>query len=80
MQAPPIAPLIKDDALFGETNRLLLRNTFLFNFLDGCSISIPMHAPDELPIGLMISGVRESDARVLTSAWAVERSLSQMHS
>ena len=80
MQAPPIAPLLTDDALFGETNRLLLRNTFLFNFLDGCSISIPMHAPDEFPIGLMISGARESDARVLTSAWAVERSLSQMHS
>jgi aspartyl-tRNA(Asn)/glutamyl-tRNA(Gln) amidotransferase subunit A len=76
MQAPLIAPLVKDDALFGETNRLLLRNTFLFNFLDGCSISLPMHAPDELPMGLMVSGARARDARVLKSAWAIERALS----
>lgn len=78
MQAPPMAPLLTDDALFGETNRLLLRNTFLFNFLDGCSISLPMQGPDDLPMGLMISGTNASDARVLTSAWAVEKSLSQM--
>ena len=77
MQAPAIAPLLKDDALFGETNRLLLRNTFVFNFLDGCSISLPMQAPDELPMGLMISGARGRDARILSSAWAVERAVSK---
>ena len=77
MQAPAIGPLVQEDALFGETNRLLLRNTFLFNFLDGCSISLPMQAPDELPMGLMISGVRGRDARLLSSAWAVEREVSK---
>ena len=80
MQAPAIGPLLKDDALFAETNRLLLRNTFIFNFLDGCSISLPMQAPDELPMGLMISGARGRDARVLKSAWAVERALSKLWS
>ncbi len=77
MQAPLIEPLLKDDALFGETNRLLLRNTFLFNFLDGCSISLPMQAPDELPMGLMVSGAGGRDARVLRSAWAIEHALSR---
>lgn len=75
MQAPPIEPLLGDDALFGETNRLLLRNTFLFNFLDGCSISVPMHARGELPMGLMISSSGAQDAKVLRSAWAVEQAL-----
>ncbi len=76
MQAPALAPLIEDDALFAEVNRLLLRNTFLFNFLDGCSLSLPMHAPDELPMGLMISSSSGGDAKVLRSAWAIERAFS----
>ncbi|MGT2491716.1 amidase family protein [Cupriavidus basilensis] len=54
MVAPPIAPLVADDALFFRTNALLLRNTSAFNFLDGCSISLPCHQPDELPVGLML--------------------------
>lgn len=77
MQAPAIAPLIEEDSLFVETNRLLLRNTSLFNFLDGCSLSLPMHAPGELPMGLMISSARKSDAKVLRSAWAIEHAFSK---
>lgn len=73
MQAPLIEPLIKDDAHFAEINRLLLRNTFLFNFLDGCSLSLPMHSSGELPMGLMISSAKGADAKVLRSAWAIER-------
>jgi len=55
MVAPEIAPLRTDDAQFFRVNALLLRNTSAFNFLDGCSISMPCHAPDELPVGLMLS-------------------------
>lgn len=72
MVAPPIAPLIADDALFQRTNALLLRNPSVFNFLDGCSISLPCHEPDELPVGLMLSHGPMRDAQLLGTAIALE--------
>lgn len=72
MVAPEIAPLAADDALFFRTNALLLRNTSAFNFLDGCSVSIPCHAPDELPVGLMLSHGPMRDAALLGTALALE--------
>ncbi|MCA3189352.1 MULTISPECIES: amidase [unclassified Cupriavidus] len=72
MVAPPIAPLVADDALFFRTNGLLLRNTSAFNFLDGCSVSLPCHAPDELPVGLMLSHGPMRDAHLLGTALALE--------
>ena len=72
MVAPPIAPLVEDDTLFFRTNGLLLRNTSAFNFLDGCSVSLPCHAPDELPVGLMLSHGPMRDAQLLGTALALE--------
>ncbi len=72
MVAPAIAPLVSDDALFFRTNALLLRNTSAFNFLDGCSISLPCHQPDELPVGLMLSHGAMRDAQLLGTAIALE--------
>jgi len=72
MVAPPIAPLVGDDDLFYRTNGLLLRNTSAFNFLDGCSVSLPCHAPDELPVGLMLSHGPMGDAQLLGTALALE--------
>jgi aspartyl-tRNA(Asn)/glutamyl-tRNA(Gln) amidotransferase subunit A len=71
--APEIAPLRTDDAQFFRVNALLLRNTSAFNFLDGCSISMPCHAPDELPVGLMLSHGPMRDADLLGTALALER-------
>jgi len=55
--APPLANLgpdtAHDDAFF-RTNALLLRNPSVVNMLDGCALSLPSHAPDELPTGLML--------------------------
>lgn len=73
MVAPEIAPLRTDDAQFFRVNALLLRNTSAFNFLDGCSISLPCHAPDELPVGLMLSHGPMRDADLLGTALALER-------
>ncbi len=73
MVAPEIAPLRTDDAQFFRVNALLLRNTSAFNFLDGCSISMPCHAPDELPVGLMLSHGPMRDADLLGTALALER-------
>lgn len=72
MVAPPIAPMVDDDTLFFRTNGLLLRNTSAFNFLDGCSVSLPCHAPDELPVGLMLSHGPMRDAHLLGTALALE--------
>jgi aspartyl-tRNA(Asn)/glutamyl-tRNA(Gln) amidotransferase subunit A len=66
--APEIAPLMADDAAFMAANRLSLRNTFVSNFLDGCSISLPMQAPGHLPTGLMLSSVGGDDAGLLDLA------------
>ena len=55
--APPVADLLASDEAFFKANGLLLRNTFLGNFLDGCSFSLPCHAEGELPVGLTIGEV-----------------------
>ncbi len=75
--APEIAALLASDDAFFKANGLLLRNTFAFNFLDGCSFSVPCHQGDELPMGLMISSVNGDDARLATAALAIEATLSR---
>ena len=41
---------------FTKKNMLLLRNTTVGNFLDRCGISLPCHAPGELPVGFIADG------------------------
>jgi len=70
--APPIAALRDDDAAFFRANGLLLRNTFAFNFLDGCAFTLPCHAAGELPVGLMLAAPGGHDAALAGVALAVE--------
>lgn len=72
MVAPELAPLVADDALFTRINALLLRNPSVFNFLDGCAISLPCHAAGELPVGLMLAHGPMRDASLLGTALALE--------
>jgi aspartyl-tRNA(Asn)/glutamyl-tRNA(Gln) amidotransferase subunit A len=72
--APPIASLA-DDASYARANGLMLRNTSIVNFLDGCAISIPCHDPGTAPVGLMLAGLHGADKRLLSIAAAVERHL-----
>ena len=79
---PIVAPAIADvapgaerDAAFFRVNGLLLRNTSMVNMLDGCAISIPCHAPDELPVGLMVWHGAMRDHGVLNAARQIERML-----
>jgi aspartyl-tRNA(Asn)/glutamyl-tRNA(Gln) amidotransferase subunit A len=77
--APPIAELLasgprSDDAFF-KANGLLLRNTFAFNFLDGCAFTLPCQAPGELPVGLMLAAPGGHDAALAGVALAVEARL-----
>jgi aspartyl-tRNA(Asn)/glutamyl-tRNA(Gln) amidotransferase subunit A len=70
--APPLAPLIADDAAFFATNALLLRNPSMVNLLDGCAVSLPCQRADEWPVGLMVWGGALSDDAVLDVALAIE--------
>jgi aspartyl-tRNA(Asn)/glutamyl-tRNA(Gln) amidotransferase subunit A len=73
--APPVAPLIADDAAFFATNALMLRNPTMINFLDGCALSVPCHEPAEAPVGLMIAGGPMTDRRILSIGLAIEQAL-----
>jgi aspartyl-tRNA(Asn)/glutamyl-tRNA(Gln) amidotransferase subunit A len=75
MQAPKTQPLMDSDEEFFRVNRLLLRNTFAINFLDGCAFSLPMQIEDELPMGLMLSASAGLDARLAEIALGTEWAL-----
>jgi aspartyl-tRNA(Asn)/glutamyl-tRNA(Gln) amidotransferase subunit A len=80
--APPIAALApggaERDEEFFRVNGLLLRNTSMVNMLDGCAISIPCHAPDELPVGLMVWQGAMRDDGVLNVARQIEAALPRL--
>ena len=73
--APSIKALEKDTDLYFKTNVLSLRNTFCFNFLDRCALSIPIHSSGDAPVGLMIVGETLGDKQLLSIGLAIERAL-----
>ena len=77
--APPLAPLVTDDAAFFATNGLLLRNPSTVNLLDGCALSLPCQAEGDLPVGLMVWSSALRDDTVLDAALAIESVLDQRH-
>ncbi|REC93960.1 amidase [Kushneria indalinina] len=73
---PKRIELENDAAAFQRANRLALRNTSVFNYLDAASISLPFFTPKEaLPIGLMLSRPQGQDCRLLQHASVVEAML-----
>ncbi len=73
--APPLQPLLQDDEAFFATNALLLRSPSVVNHLDGCALSLPCQAPDELPVGLMVWAPGGHDDAVLDISLAIEQAL-----
>jgi aspartyl-tRNA(Asn)/glutamyl-tRNA(Gln) amidotransferase subunit A len=69
--APPIAPLLDDDALYTRTNLLVLRNTMFGNQFDLTSISLPIPGAG-LPVGFMLVARRGQDRRLLRIAAGIE--------
>jgi len=61
-----------DVEYYRDTNRLCLRNTSVANFLDTCSVSIPLAPIGEEPVGLMLMGAPMGDAALLTVAETLE--------
>jgi len=77
---PVIAPRIEElaaDSAYVETNKLVLRNSSIVNFLDGCAASLPCHEPGRAPVGLTVAGLSGSDARLLGIATSLERVLEE---
>ena len=67
-----MADLEADDALYGSTNVLILRNPTLINFLDGCALSLPCHREGDAPVGLMLAACGGRDGELLPLGAAVE--------
>lgn len=73
---PIVAPTIKeleDEERYFEKNALILRNPTLFNFMDGCALSLPCHEQGEAPVGLMIGAPALSDDRLLDIGYTIEK-------
>ncbi|WP_323036399.1 amidase family protein [Pararhodobacter sp.] len=75
--APELEPLERDDALYLRTNRLMLRNTSLGNFLDWCGAALPNGTDEnQLPTSLLMSMPGGRESTLLAAALAVESTLS----
>jgi aspartyl-tRNA(Asn)/glutamyl-tRNA(Gln) amidotransferase subunit A len=72
---PRLADLETDDALYGQANLLALRNPTLINMIDGCAISLPVSAPPDPPVGLMLASIAGRDRHLLAVAKAIEAAL-----
>ena len=72
---PIVAPALDEVATpetFMQKNRMVLRNTSLFNFLDRCSITLPIQAEGEGPVGLMLVGEHGHDRRLIAAGLGIE--------
>jgi aspartyl-tRNA(Asn)/glutamyl-tRNA(Gln) amidotransferase subunit A len=72
---PPAVAEVAEEGAYNRINMLLLRNTAVGNFLDRCSISLPIQRQGEAPVGLMLTGETMADAHLLGVATAVEAAL-----
>ncbi len=73
----PIAtPTIADaKAGFETINTQLLRNTSLINFVDGCSVSLPVSYNESVPGALMVSAASSQDEALIEQADVVVKLL-----
>lgn len=76
--APRIDTLAASDKAYFDANALMLRNPSFINFLDGCALSLPCHAPGEAPVGLMLAGPAMTDARILALGQGLEQALAAL--
>jgi aspartyl-tRNA(Asn)/glutamyl-tRNA(Gln) amidotransferase subunit A len=72
--APRLAELTADDA-YVRINALVLRNSTVVNFLDGCAISIPIQGIGQPPVGLTLACRAGLDHRLFRCAMAAEAAL-----
>ena len=73
--APPIAELSTHVDRYRSVNGLLLRNSSIVNFFDGCAISIPVHEPGRPPVGVTLASLHGADESLLGLARGIEGAL-----
>ncbi len=75
---PPISLFGDHQSLsdYTKLNALALRNTYVGNAFDRCSISLPCHEPDAAPVGLMLIGEHGGDHALFRIAAAIETAIS----
>ena len=76
--APPMAAFERDED-YWRLNALLLRNTSVVNFLDGCAITVPIQTAGP-PVGLMIVGEHGADRKLLSVGLGIEQVISKTRS
>ncbi len=77
---PIVAPRLDEfatDERYLALNAQVLRNAAIANFLDRCAISLPIHAPGDAPVGLMLMGEHGADRQLLPVAAAIEALLTE---
>jgi aspartyl-tRNA(Asn)/glutamyl-tRNA(Gln) amidotransferase subunit A len=72
---PRISELAKEED-YRRINGLCLRNTYVFNFVDACAVSLPMHGEGAPPTGFMLALPNGRDEGLFAAAGAVEPLLS----
>ncbi|AKU95602.1 Asp-tRNAAsn/Glu-tRNAGln amidotransferase A subunit [Labilithrix luteola] len=73
---PVVAPTFAEcEADEDSVRTRLLRNTASFNVLDACAVTLPIHEPGNLPVGLMLVAQSGRDWDLLDIAHAVEDAL-----
>jgi aspartyl-tRNA(Asn)/glutamyl-tRNA(Gln) amidotransferase subunit A len=75
--APPISHFTDNTDLWLSTNRLLIRNPNVANFLDRCALTLPCHIAGAAPVGLTLMGETMADDLVLSIGVSVERVLNE---
>jgi len=73
--APTMAALDASDDEFYRINSLILRNAAPFNALNRPAWSLPCHKAGEAPVGLMVVGETDGDAKLQRIGVAVEAAL-----
>jgi aspartyl-tRNA(Asn)/glutamyl-tRNA(Gln) amidotransferase subunit A len=73
--APPLAAFERDED-YRRLNALILRNTSVINFLDGCAATVPIQQEGP-PVGLMVVGRHGADRRLLGISRGIEAALGE---
>ncbi len=70
---PPEIAALEEDTAYFEANRLVLRNTLLFNFLSGPAVSVPCGSTRAgLSVGLMVATAPQQEELALQIAARLE--------
>lgn len=75
--APTMDELTVSENAFYRINTLLLRNTAPFNVLNRPAWSLPCHQQDVAPVGLMVVGETNGDAKLQRIGLAIEAALTE---